>query len=292
MINQDNPIGAAGILFYGAATAVAIASYVFMDSRSKFCQKNDGKPASALPAVALVVCSFMFCQFKFFPAMGIAFVNMIINLVLMSRPSKQLQQEAKKNPQLKGLIIPTGYIPSPALQKKLDAVSKAANQIYDEELAKFDKAFHAKLAEFDRQIAAIEKEMAEEEKVAKAKYNDEMKKIQAQTAEADRIFANADFLREEDKTADCVGFLYRELSEGRATTLKQALIAYDAYLEERKASLARLDSLAILTAQTIAEHKREKEEEERLHKMRMDNIRMEKELREQQRKIERERKNQ
>lgn len=291
-LTSYNSLAVIAIPFYGIATAAAIASYVFLDPRSSRSTKKEAGFAPALPLIALGFCAFLLLQFRLFPMLAIAIGNLILNVLMMKRPTQIVKNALQKNPKNNNPYDPDKYVPSVALQKKrAEAGKPPKKEAYQDELAAYDRAFQAKLQQFDREIAQLEKQKDAEEKAAKDKHAAAHERARQQVAETDLVLRQADFLRDEDKTADCVKYIRDALAEGRCATLKQALNDYDDYRAEREASRARMESIEILAAQTIAENKREKEEEERLRQMRIDNYRTQEQLREQQRKIERERKN-
>ena len=143
----------------------------------------------------------------------------------------------------------------------------------------------------DAEIARMEKELEEDHQQAKAAHTADLEQVQKVLPAADKVWEEADFLQPEDKTSDCVWFLYQEMSSGRAASLKQALIAYDEHKANNRDALAQLDLITDISKHSAAVRQKAQEDEERVRLMRAQNAALAREIREQESRINRELKN-
>ena len=292
VLSKQSSADLAGFVVYIIAAVLVIRSVIFVNPRSKSAAKKDKLSLSpSLPIFPFILLVFPLISWKAFPALLIAVANLALTIFFMSRPTAKAKAELQKKGSVSKLYLATEYVPSPALQKKIEQASRSDEDIYNEELAAFEKKFNAKLDRFDKEIARMEKEMAAEEKVARAKYDADLAKLRQLLPEANRVFEEADFLNPEDKTTECIGFLYKELASGSSKNLKQALSAYDRVCADNRDSLARLHMIAADLEHFMATDRKAKEDEEKLRQDRAKNAAMAREIREQEARIRRELKN-
>ena len=222
----QNPFGAMLILIYAAASVLTFHSVIWKNPRSKFAPSAASAGAgNPIWVFVLLIAATFFLRIPL--ALAVAMANAVLGIVFILQPSRKGQAAARKAGKYAQLYDPSKYVPSKELQQKIAKATEPKQSKYQAELAEYERKFQAKLRAYNDEIAAMERSNAADMKIATEKFAEDEKRAKTVLAIAQQAVDAADFLNAEDKTAECVAFLYSELAEGRSQTLKSALAAYD-----------------------------------------------------------------
>ena len=113
--------------------------------------------------------------------------------------------------------------------------------------------------------------------MAKAAHAAALEQAKTQLPAAEEAVRRCTLLRDADKTLECAAFLVDELENGRSSTLKAALAAYDRHLEDIKDLNVRLTFIEKSFNYELKATKEQKQEEERIRELNADAAKLKRE---------------